>query len=35
MLAGWRPGQGIARDVSRRRPHYRDDWVQGLNWGTR
>ncbi|WIA30064.1 hypothetical protein OEZ86_000159 [Tetradesmus obliquus] len=29
----WCPGRGIAADVAGRLPWYRDDWVQGTNWG--
>lgn len=33
-VQGWRPGQGIVRDLARRLPHYRSDWVQGFSWRT-
>ncbi|WIA09994.1 hypothetical protein OEZ85_010206 [Tetradesmus obliquus] len=34
ILGGrWCPGRGIAADVAGRLPWYRDDWVQGTNWG--
>lgn len=31
----WLPGRGIAADVRGRLPHYKDDWIQGCNWGVR
>jgi hypothetical protein len=32
----WQPGKGIAQDFAGRLiPHYRSDWLQGLNWGSR
>jgi hypothetical protein len=32
----WRVGGGVAADVRQRLlPHYRDDWLEGLAWGSK